>query len=240
MNVKGDLKLEFDEQGIEARVTIVPGESGAEVSVDSLLSLLDEKKVREGIDTEAIEKGLRAAARRKGEPVSFVAATGVMPRSPEPEAVEFEPCSIPPRLEGTARGVLQKAAPPKGFRLREERIKKEKKVLRKPSLPFLPAREEVQVIVEKRLVREDVAIDPAVTGTGFVQKGTLVANIRPGKPGKEGKSVFGRLVPARRAEQAAFLFLEGLARTGSEVKAASAGSFGGGQTGRTLCLSWTT
>ena len=179
--------------------------------------------MREGIDTEAIEKGLRAAARRKGEPVSFVAATGVMPRSPEPEAVEFEPCSIPPRLEGTARGVLQKAAPPKGFRLREERIKKEKKVLRKPSLPFLPAREEVQVIVEKRLVREDVAIDPAVTGTGFVQKGTLVAKIRPGKPGKEGKSVFGRLVPARRAEQAAFLFLEGLARTGSEVKAASDG-----------------
>ena len=44
MNVKGDLKLEFDEQGIEARVTIVPGESGAEVSVDSLLLSLTRRR----------------------------------------------------------------------------------------------------------------------------------------------------------------------------------------------------
>jgi hypothetical protein len=223
MNVKGDLKLEFDEQGLEARVTIVPSETGAAVSVDSLLALLDEKKVREGIDTEAIEKGLRSAARRKGEPVSFVAAAGVMPRPPEPETVEFDECPIPARLEGTARGVAQKAAAPKGFRIREERIKKEKKVLRKSSLPFLPPREEVEVVVEKKLVREEVAIDPAVTATGYVRKGARVAKIRPGRPGKEGKSVFGRLVPAHRAEQAAFLFLDGLVRAGSEAKAVTDG-----------------
>ncbi len=223
MSVKGDLKLEFDEQAIEVRVTIVPNENGSEVSTDSLLSILDEKRVREGIDTEAIDKALRSLSRKKGEPVSFVAATGVMPRPPEPETVEFEPCPVPQRLASVARSVLEKAAQPKGFRLREERIKKEKKVLRKPSLPFLAAREEVEVVVEKRLVREEVAINPAVTATGFVQKGALVAKIRPGRPGKEGKSVFGKLVPARRVEQAAFLFCEGLTRAGSEVKAAASG-----------------
>ena len=40
MNVKGDLKLEFDEQGIEARVTIVPSETGTELSTDSLVAIL--------------------------------------------------------------------------------------------------------------------------------------------------------------------------------------------------------
>ena len=65
-----------------------------------------------------------------------------MPRPPEPEQAEFEPCPIPPRLAGVARTALEKAPPPRGFRLREERIKKEKKVMRKPSLPFLPPREE--------------------------------------------------------------------------------------------------
>jgi hypothetical protein len=223
MNVKGDLKLEFDEQGIEARVTIVPLENGKEVSTDSILAILGEKKVREGIDTDSIEKALRSLSRKKGEPVSFVAATGVMPRAPEPESVEFEPSPIPPRLDAVSRAVLEKAAAPAGFRFREERIKKERKVMRKPSLPFLPPREEVEMVVEKRLVREAVAVDPAVTATGFVSKGMLVAKIRPGRPGKEGKSVFGRLVPARRADQATFLFCEGLTRTGSEVRAATDG-----------------
>lgn len=223
MNVKGDLKLEFDEQGIEARVTIVSNENGTEVSTDSLLAILDEKRVREGIDTDAIEKGLRAAARRKGEPVSFVAAAGVMPRAPEPESVEFEPSPVPPRLDAMAKEVLKKAPQPRGFRLREERFKKQKKVLHKASFPFLAAREEVEVVVEKRLVREEVAIDPAVTATGYVQKGALVAKVLPGKPGKEGKNVFGKLVPARRGAQAAFLFCEGLTRTGSDVKATTDG-----------------
>ncbi len=137
--------------------------------------------------------------------------------------MEFEQCPIPARLAQVAAGFLAKAPSPKGFRLREERIKKEKKVLHKPSLPFLPPREEVEIVVEKKLVREEVSIDPTVSATGFVQKGALVAKVRSGKPAKEGKSVFGKLVAPRRAEQAAFLFLEGLARTGSDVKASTSG-----------------
>lgn len=222
MTVKGDLKLEIDEQGLEVLVTIVPDENGADLSLDSVLATLAEKKVREGIDTEAIEKAFRALARKK-DPVSFAAAAGTPPRPPEPEAVEFEPLPIPPRLEATATAVLQKAPAPRGFRLREERVKKEKKVLHKQALPFLPPREEVEVVVEKHLVREDVEIDPAVTATGFVQKGALVARVRPGRSGKEGRSVFGRLVPPQRLEQSGFLFCDGLARSGAEVKAAAAG-----------------
>jgi uncharacterized protein (DUF342 family) len=223
MFVKGDLKLEIDEQGLEVRVTIVPDENGADLSVESLLAVLDKKRVREGIDTEAIEKAFRALSRKKAEPVSFVAAAGVLPRPPEPEGVDFEPLPIPQRLEKVSETVLAKAPQPVGFRVREERVKKEKKVLKKPVLPFLPPQEEVVVVVEKKLVRENVPIDPAVMATGFVEKGTLIAKIRPGKPGKEGKTVFGRLVPPRRADLPVFLFCEGLARTGSEVRATAAG-----------------
>ncbi len=118
-----------------------------------------------------------------------------------------------------ARQVLEAAPPAKGFRLREERIKTEKKVLRKSKLPFLPSHEEVEVHVEKRMVREEAAIDPNLTGQGYVTRGSLVARFRPGTQGKEGKSVFGRLVPAPRPEQNGFLVLDGLTRTGPEVKA---------------------
>ena len=207
MVVKGDLKLEIDEQGLEVRVTIVPDDSGADISLDSLLAMLAEKRVREGIDAEAIEKGLRGLARKKGEPVSFVAAAGVMPRPPEPEGVDFESLPIPPRLDAAARTVLQKAPAPKGFRLREEKVRKEKKVLRKQALPFLPPKEEVEVVIEKRLVREPVAIDPAVTATGFVQKGALVARVRPGAGGKRRQERLRKACSgaARRAGCLSFL-----------------------------------
>ncbi|MGO9310460.1 MAG: flagellar assembly protein A, partial [Spirochaetia bacterium] len=214
---------EIDEQGLEVRALIVPSETGEELSAESLLVALDKKRVREGIDTEAIEKAFRTLTRKKGEPVTFVAAAGAPPRPPEPESVDFETLPIPPRLQKIAEAVLARAPSPVGFRVREERVKKEKKVLKKSALSFLPAQEEVQVVVEKRLVREVVPIDPAVTATGFVQKGSLVAKIRPGRPGKEGKSVFGRLVPAPRVEPHAFLFCEGLARTGSDVRATTGG-----------------
>ncbi len=122
-----------------------------------------------------------------------------------------------------SRRVLAAAAPARGFRLREERVKKERTVHHKGPLPFLPGRDQVEVVIEKHAVREDVEIDPAVTETGFVTKGSLVARVRPGKQGKEGKSVFGRLVQAPRPAAEGMLFLAGLTRTGAEVKAEETG-----------------
>ncbi|MGA2640203.1 MAG: flagellar assembly protein A [Spirochaetia bacterium] len=219
MALKGDLKLEIDEQGIEVRITIIPDENGADITPESILAVLNEKRVRSGIDTGAIDRAFRGLARNKTDPVSFVAAAGIAPQPPTPESVDFELLSVPERLVAVARKVLEAAPPPRGFRLREERIKTEKKVLKKAALFFLPPREEVEVVVEKRTVREDVRIDPNLNGTGYVTQGSLVAKFRPGTQGKQGKSVFGRVVSAPRLEQGGFLCLQGTTRTGAEVKA---------------------
>ena len=74
--------------------------------------------------------------------------------------------------------------------------------MKKAALPFLPLREHVEVVVQKRAVREEVAIDPNPTETGYASQGGVVARVRPGTQGKEGKSVFGRLVPAPRRDPA--------------------------------------
>jgi hypothetical protein len=219
MAMKGDLKLDIDEQGIEVRITITPDETGADITTESIMALLNEKKVRSGIDAGEIDRAFRALARKKTDPVTFVAAAGVAPQRGTPESVLFEPLPVPERLAGVASKVLAGAPRPKGFRLREERNKTEKKVLKKAALPFLPPREHVEVVVVRRTVREDVAIDPNLDGTGYVTQGSVVARVRPGTQGKEGKSVFGRLVPAPRPEQEGFLFLRGVTRTGGDVKA---------------------
>jgi uncharacterized protein (DUF342 family) len=219
MAVKGDLKLDIDEQGIEVRITITPDEDGGDITPESITSMLTEKKVRSGIDSEAIDKAFRALARKKTDPVTFVVAMGTAPRPAIPESVEFVESPIPERLAAVAQKLLSTAPEPRGFRMREERIKTEKKVLRKPALPFLRAKEQVEVVIEKRSVKDPVKIDPTVRETGFVAEGAVVARMKPGRQGKEGKSVFGRLIPAPRPPDESFLFCDGLTRKGSEITA---------------------
>jgi uncharacterized protein len=219
MAVKGNLNLEIDEQGVEVRITLTPDENGADISMDGVRALLAEKNVRLGVDLDAIDHAIRALAKSRTEPVSFLAASGLPPQAPAPETVAFEPCPIPERLAAVARRALDASPPARGFRLHEERTRVEKKVLKKAALPFLRPREEIEVEVQKRIVREDVPIDPAPEETGWVTAGTLVARLRPGTPGKPGKSVFGRVVPAPRLDLAGFLILKGLTRSGMEVRA---------------------
>ncbi len=222
MAVKGDLKLEIDEQGIEVRITIVPDPSGGDVTADAIRKLLTDKRVRVPPDEAALDKALRGLARAKGDPVTFVAAAGTAAQPATPEVVSFEQLPIPPRLEVVARRVLAGAPPARGFRLHEERVRTEKTVTRKAALPFLRQKLDTETVTEKRLVREEVRIDPAVTGTGYADRGSLVAKIVPGRPGKAGKSVFGLPVPAPRPA-AGFLFLDGLTRAGAEARAETAG-----------------
>ena len=221
--VKGNLNLEIDEQGVEVRITLTPDDNGADITPDGIRALLAEKNVRQGIDSEAIDRAIRALAKSRTQPVSFVAAAGTPPLAPAPETIAFEPRPIPGRLAAVARKILDVAPLARGFRLREERTRTERKVLRKAALPFLRAREETEVEVQKRTIREDVPVDPAVVETGWVTEGSVVARFRPGTPGKQGRSVFGRLVPAPRLDLAGFLVLEGLTRSGAEVKAAVTG-----------------
>ena len=223
MSVRGDLRLEIDEQAIEARVTNTPDENGAEITPESLLALLREKGVREGVNSEAIEKAFRSLQRKKDQAVSFVAAAGTPPRPPEPETVEFAQAAIPPRLEATARAVLGRAPAPEMFRERVEKIRTEKKVLKKPALPFLHPKEEVQVAWEKKTVREKIPIDPTVRQTGYVARGALVATVRAGRPGREGRSIMGRMVPAVRSAGQEHQFGPGLLRARDGVKTEYAG-----------------
>jgi uncharacterized protein (DUF342 family) len=223
VNICGDFSLEIDELAIEARVTITPDEAGIELTPDSVVAFLREKGVREGIDDGAIEKAFRALARKKGERVSFVAAAGIPPRPPEPEVVDFAPLEVPSRLAAAGRSVLSRAPQPELFRERVEKVRTEKKVFRKQAIPFLPPKEEIQVVWEKKTIREKATINPVVKATGYVEAGAVVAKIQGGKPGKEGRSILGRMVPPPRSALREVLLGEGITRAHDEVKALSSG-----------------
>jgi hypothetical protein len=114
MAIKGDLKLEIDEQGVEVRITITPDEAGAEITTESIAAMLSEKKVRTGIVADAVDKAFRTLARKKTDPCTFVAAAGTAPQPGTPETVEFAGSPIPERLTAVAEKVLAAAKAPRG------------------------------------------------------------------------------------------------------------------------------
>jgi len=228
--MKADVKLEIDEQGLAARVTLTPSAQGRELTAEAIVALLKEKGVKEGIVTELVEKAVRAFQRKPGEPLAFTAAQGLPPRPTEPEKFVFAPLAIPPRLATLSKQALARAKAPEAFRLSERKVQKKKKVLKKASLPFLPPKEVIETVVVKETVREKVDIDPAVREAGYVLRDGVVAHIAPGKQGKEGRSIYGRLVPAPRVTPEELHLGDGLARSGAEIKAVATGFLRRGDT----------
>ena len=159
--------------------------------------------------------------------MTFVAAAGVPPKPGTPETVVFEPLPVPDRLGAAARKVLESALTPQGFRLREERIKTEKKALKKAALPFLPPREQIEVVVEKRFMREEVVIDPNLADSGLCHGGQHRGRGPARHAGKGRQERFWPALQAPRSEQGGFLFLEGVTRAGADVKAVLPASFAG-------------
>ncbi len=220
--IKGNLKLEIDELGVEARVTVAPDSEGAEVSPETVMTLLAEKGVREGIDVDGIERAFRQLARKRS-PVSFIAASGTPPKPAEPEGVVLEPMTIPENLKESAERILKNAPGPEAFLVREERVKKEKKILRKSPIPFIPARQETEIYWETKVAREKAAIDPAVLETGYARKDAVIARMRPAVSGKDGRSIYGRPIAAPRGAKAEFYFGENLSRVKAEIRAEVSG-----------------
>ena len=104
--LRGELRLEFDDPALQARVTVVPREDGSELSPDSVVAALKKKNVRAAVDADAVERAFRTLGRKRDETVSFVAASGTAPLPPEAEAVSFEELPIPQRLAAIAPRVL--------------------------------------------------------------------------------------------------------------------------------------
>jgi hypothetical protein len=220
--VLGNLKLEIDVLGLEARITIVPDNDGAEISPERVKSLLADRGVKEGVDQEEIVRAFWTLARKRAA-VAFIAARGAVPVAAEPEKIVLEPLEIPKNLEEEARRFLSLAPPPEVFRERETRAKKERKTLKKKAFPFLHAKEETETVWEKLIVREKVDVDPTVSEKGYVRAGALVGRMRKAVLGKDGRSIYGRILAAPRIEKGDFHIGGHLTQAGAEIRAEVSG-----------------
>ncbi len=109
--IKGNLKLEIDEMGLEARVSIAPDPGGADITPDLVRALLREKGVTQGIEAGEIDRMFRMLE-RKGEAMSFAAARGIPAVDAQPEGFVLEPFTLPEELSAAVKTVLSHAPAP--------------------------------------------------------------------------------------------------------------------------------
>lgn len=222
---KGDIALTIDELGLEASLRFTPDPNGAEWTADKLMRLVMDARVG-GFNQKKAEDLLSKFSRSRGQ-ATEVLARGQPPEEPRSEEPEWADLVPPPELDAIVAATIADTAPPELYKIRIETTRVERKVKKPAPLPFLPPKIETVVEQEKHEVRERVYPDAEVVKTGFARKGERICILSLAKPGKAGKSIFGKPIPPQGRDNV-FILGKGVVRNKNEVVADSDGVVRGG------------
>ena len=220
----GNLQIEIDGSGLEAKLIFTPDEEGEKWSRENVLELLSRNHISEGIKTKEIDELLEKPP-KKAEPVTIVAAEGTPVVPAKGEEVEWKECPIPDDLKEDAERFFPSLGDPEIVQTRVEKIKKQQKVEKKQKLGFLPAKEEVVTVVEKKEIPEKIEVDPEVEETGWVEEGQKIAVVYAGETGKAGKDIYGNQLLPDNEPQTAVYPGTGVEKKGGELLALERGFF---------------
>jgi uncharacterized protein (DUF342 family) len=221
---KGKAEISINPQETEAKLIFSPDPEGDGWDISAINKLAHEKNLAAPSDIKALETFLAKAGRAKNtEPLEFIFAQGVPPEEPIAEKVSWEPLPAPGEVEPFKEETLSKAAAPKVYRTRVERIKHEEKLKKSGVLSFMPGKEEVKVSWEKKESREEAKIDREVIEVKYANRGKKLGTVTPSIPGKPGKNIFGRQIPPPQSEDETFLLGDGIAKEKNELTAGVSG-----------------
>ena len=222
--LQGTLQIEIDGSGLEAELHYTPGDEGEEWNREKIFELLSRHHITEGINSQAIDDLLQKPP-KKAEPVTITAAEGVPVEPAKDEEVEWNDLPIPDDLTEDAERFFPTLGEPKIIQVKIEKVKKQQKVEKKQKLGFLPPKEEVVTVVEKKEIPEKIEVDPAVEDTGWVQEGQKIAVVYAGEPGKPGKDIYGNQLMPEKEPQTAVYPGSGVEKKRGELTAVRTGFF---------------
>ncbi len=216
---RGILELEINESGTKATLNFSPSEDGAEWNREKIIKLFEERGIKESIDPSLVEAAIAKFSSMKSGSESVTVAHGVEPEAGEEGSILWEELTVPEEMAETASRILERAPSPEVYEVYEAKKKVEQKEKKKSFLPFLPAKEKTSVKWVKEEVKRKVGIEERIEGYGFVEEGDLLARIREGKPGREGKSIFGKRIEPPGQKKVSVYLGNGVKREGQEIKA---------------------
>jgi uncharacterized protein (DUF342 family) len=213
---KGDLALSIDEDEIEASLSFTPDKDGAEWTAEKIQRILMDARIG-GFSPKRAEDLVQKLGRARG-PVKEIVAQGIAPDQPKPELPEWSEMPVPPELAALASEVASQAPPPILYKVKVESVKVEKTVKKAAALPFLAPKLEKVTTTERRESREQVFPDPTVIQSGWVSRGQRIGILSQAKPGKTGKTIFGKPLPPS-SEDGTFYCGPGVLRNKNELLA---------------------
>ena len=221
---RGSASIIINPAETEAKLVFVPNPEGDGWDSAAIHKLASERNIKIQTDPKTFETFLSKAARAKtSEPMELLVCQGQESEAHKGETVSWETLPVPGDIAPFQKEVLIRTGPPSISRIVTEKIKHEKKVKKPGALPFMAAKEEIEVTYEKKETREKVNVDPAVTDVRYAVKGAKLGTVNPPVPGKPGKSVFGRPLPPQNSEEGSCYFGKGILRERTELKAQVSG-----------------
>jgi uncharacterized protein (DUF342 family) len=219
---KGNASIIINPEETGAKLLFVPAEDGLGWDADAVIKLAGENRLSPPPAPSILEPFLQKAARAK-HPLELVLYEGFPSEAPEGERVTWEELPVPGDIAPFAEEALAGAGEPELYRIKVERVKRETIVKKPNKLPFLPPREEVVTLWDKKETQEAVRVNPVPGETRYAEKNKKLGTILPPKPGKPGRNVFGRPIPPPQTGDGSFLLGRGLFREKNEIRARYAG-----------------
>ncbi len=223
IKARGAINLVIDDLGLEARVNFTPDAAGPEIAADTVSKLITDARLV-GVTTKRVDEILGKFASSKTA-LSEVLLRGQSPEAGKPEQAEWDNLETPPEFEPLMARTLAEAPAPQLFRIRAERIAHERIVKKPGALGFLKGKEEKVIEYEKVEKKEAVTVDTQILRTVWVAKGSGVAKLDSPQPGKAGKSVLGKPIPAPVQTDTAFHVGTGLTKAKGGVIVADIDGF---------------
>jgi hypothetical protein len=187
---KGKLEFSLDEEEIEAKLTFTPDKDGAEWTAEKVMRVLMDARIG-GFNQKRAEDLVLKFSRAKGA-IKEIVAAGTAAELPMPEVPEWSDMPVPPEFTALAAEVAADAPPSILYKIKVENVKIEKTVKKPAAFPFLAPRVEKVQVIERRERREQIFPDMTVLRLGWVVRGARIGILSQAKPGKAGKTVFGK------------------------------------------------
>lgn len=219
--MKGNLKLEYNVNKTSAHLVFTPGKNGKEWTEKKIGALLEAEGIKVGIISKSIKKAEVSIAKTETE-LKILIAESEAPVSQSDGNYQWEKLEIPAELITDAERVLKVAFDPEITRDIVKNVKVKKKIEKKSKLLFGKTKEEFVTVIQKRIVKETVEINPEVIMTGWADTGSILAVKKKTQEGKTGQSVLGEEI---KSEVIDFFTGKGIIEKNNELVAEYYGFF---------------
>jgi len=214
-SLHGHITIAADD--LEAFLNFAPSPEGVEITTTTINKLVADHRLP-AIPAKKAEELLFSFAKAK-ENQSVILLRGTAPEPGRPEEVEWEALDTPEGYQGFLSEALADAGPPALFKISSERIAHERMV--KKSGIF----GKVEKIVEYEKIerKEAVQVDTQVLRCFWVAAETSLGRVDPPSPGRPGKTIAGKPIPAPTTDDTSFYLGDGLIKDKNIIRSSRAG-----------------